>query len=99
MAEKIWTWMIRGIRPRILPWPFEKSGLLIAAFLALISPGLHVPLQSAPQKAGAAIKTGPEPGTPLPEFQLTDQNGKKQTLATIRGPKGALVVFHRSADW
>jgi hypothetical protein len=91
--------MNTGIRPRILAWLFEKRGLAIAAFFALICPWLQFPLQSAQQKTGTAIKTGPEPGTPLPEFQLTDQKGKRQTFATIRGPKGALLVFHRSADW
>ena len=32
-------------------------------------------------------------------FALTDQNGKDWTNETIRGPKGALLVFVRSADW
>ena len=88
-----------GFRPRILPRLCAKPGLAIAAFLALMGPLLLAPLRSAQQKTGTAINTGPEPGTPLPEFQLTDQKGKKQTFATIRGPKGALIVFYRSADW
>ena len=32
-------------------------------------------------------------------FRLTDQNGKSWTLPSIMGPKGAMLVFFRSADW
>ncbi|MBV9085201.1 MAG: redoxin domain-containing protein, partial [Acidobacteriaceae bacterium] len=43
--------------------------------------------------------TGPEIGSPVPEFALPDQRGKTQTLKSILGPKGALLLFFRSADW
>jgi len=49
--------------------------------------------------SAAAIPTGPEVGQPAPDFQLTDQNHAQQTLHSILGPKGALLVFFRSADW
>jgi hypothetical protein len=49
--------------------------------------------------AGAAIKTGPEVNATIPAFSLPDQNGITQTLASITGPKGAMLVFYRSADW
>ena len=38
-------------------------------------------------------------GESVPEFRLQDQNGAVQTLRSILGPKGALLVFYRSADW
>jgi hypothetical protein len=44
-------------------------------------------------------KTGPEPGSRVPGFSLPDQNGQVQTLQSVMGPKGALLVFYRSADW
>jgi peroxiredoxin len=47
----------------------------------------------------AAISTGPEVGQAAPDFSLPDQNGRPQTLHSILGPKGALLVFYRSADW
>jgi hypothetical protein len=47
----------------------------------------------------AAIPTGPELGQPVPDFRLPDQNNTGQTLQSILGPKGALLVFYRSADW
>jgi len=49
--------------------------------------------------AAAAVPTGPEVGQAAPDFRLTDQNNTTQTLRSILGPKGALLVFYRSADW
>lgn len=49
--------------------------------------------------AAAAVKTGPEPGTQIPDFALPDQNGQTRTLQSLAGPKGAMLVFFRSADW
>jgi hypothetical protein len=46
-----------------------------------------------------AIKTGPSVGDPIPAFSAPDQNGRTQTLASIAGPKGTMLVFFRSSDW
>ena len=43
--------------------------------------------------------TGPAVGQQIPDFTAPDQNGSLQSLKTIAGPKGAMLVFHRSADW
>jgi hypothetical protein len=48
---------------------------------------------------GQSIKTGPEVGQPVPAFSAPDQEGRNQTLKSIMGPKGAMIVFFRSADW
>ena len=42
---------------------------------------------------------GPQPGNVVPEFSLTDQNGRAHTLKSLLGPQGAMLVFSRSADW
>ena len=42
---------------------------------------------------------GPQVGERVPEFSLPDQHGKLQTLESVRGPNGSLILFHRSADW
>jgi len=42
---------------------------------------------------------GPATGTPLPAFELPDQAGKLHSLKGLLGPKGAVVLFYRSADW
>jgi hypothetical protein len=44
-------------------------------------------------------KLGPQVGERVPDFGLKDQNGKARTLQSIMGPKGAMLVFIRSADW
>jgi hypothetical protein len=42
---------------------------------------------------------GPQVGARVPDFRLVDQNGRPHTLASAMGPKGAMLVFFRSADW
>ena len=44
-------------------------------------------------------KLGPQVGATVPDFNLADQRGRKQTLRSVMGPKGAMIVFYRSADW
>jgi hypothetical protein len=44
-------------------------------------------------------KLGPQVGAVVPAFSGTDQFGKPHTLASTYGPKGAMLVFFRSADW
>ncbi|HZR26750.1 MAG TPA: hypothetical protein VFA59_24360 [Vicinamibacterales bacterium] len=44
-------------------------------------------------------KLGPQVGSRVPDFRLTDQNGEAHTLASSMGPNGAMIVFFRSADW
>ena len=38
-------------------------------------------------------------GQKAPAFTARDQFGREQTLATLRGPKGTVILFFRSADW
>ena len=44
-------------------------------------------------------KVGPQVGAVVPAFSGVDQFGKSHTLASSYGPKGAMLVFFRSADW
>ena len=44
-------------------------------------------------------KLGPQIGEKVPDFSLKDQQGKTWTLPSIMGPKGAMLVFVRTADW
>jgi len=47
----------------------------------------------------AAREYGPAAGSRMPDFALRDQNGKTHTLQSLLGPKGAVILFFRSADW
>jgi len=44
-------------------------------------------------------KIGPQVGQVVPAFAGIDQFGKPRNLASSYGPKGAMLVFFRSADW
>ena len=68
--------------------------LLAAAFAQLLSTILIVGTLSATDFApGIAV------GSKIPAFEARDQKGTVQTFESIRGPKGAFLVFYRSADW
>jgi hypothetical protein len=38
-------------------------------------------------------------GQKVPAFSLRDQFGETQTLDSLKGPKGTVLLFFRSADW
>lgn len=65
---------------------------LFAASLALIAQATLTP-------ATDVSKLGPQTGSTVPAFSAADQHGRMQTLSSIQGPKGAMLVFSRSADW
>ena len=44
-------------------------------------------------------KLGPQVGQRVPDFSLPDHTGRVRTLDSIMGPRGAMLVFLRSADW
>jgi peroxiredoxin len=46
-----------------------------------------------------AVSTGPEVGAKIPDFSLPDQSGQTRNFAALKGPKGLVLVFFRSADW
>jgi hypothetical protein len=68
------------------------------AGLATVSLESQAPTAPARQKIDVS-KLGPQVGERVPDFALKDQTGKTQTLQSIMGPKGAMLVFIRSADW
>ncbi len=70
--------------------------------LILTMAGLALAASSLVAQAPAAVDTsklGPQVGAVVPAFSGVDQFGKPHTLASTYGPKGAMLVFFRSADW
>ena len=55
--------------------------------------------QSAAQSRIDVSTLGPQVGQRVPDFSLKDQNDKTETLHSIMGRRGAMLVFIRSADW
>ena len=76
-----------------------EPAVLWSALILLAS--LTGPPQSNPPALGHIdiSKLGPQVGQRVPDFNLKDQSGKSWTLQSIMGPKGAMLVFFRSADW
>ena len=72
--------------------------LRLTALLLIV--GLHMfgsaPLAQAPVPVDTL---GPQPGARVPDFTAADQAGRTHTLKSLLGPKGAMLVFSRSADW
>lgn len=71
------------------------SGLLICVIGVIC--GAVISAQSA--AAVDVSKIGPKVGAVAPAFSGTDQNGASQSLKTVAGPRGTMLVFFRSADW
>jgi hypothetical protein len=74
-----------------MPGPTRSCFIAVAAALALAAAlaAQTVDLQSL----------GPKAGERIPDFSLPDQHGTTRTLRSTFGPKGAVLVFFRSADW
>jgi hypothetical protein len=49
--------------------------------------------------AAAAQKTPAAVGTRAPTFKAHDQFGHEQTIESLAGPNGVVLLFFRSADW
>jgi cytochrome oxidase Cu insertion factor (SCO1/SenC/PrrC family) len=73
---------------------FAIASAFFVALLALTS-GQAKPAanQGAVPAVGLAI------GQPAPAFSLRDQFGHDQSSSTLKGSKGTVLLFFRSADW
>ena len=81
-----------------LPWatPLFAVLLLMAAPHRLLAGGQGVePVREAIDVSAL----GPQVGEQIPDFSLPDQTGRTRDRQSIMGPRGAMVVFVRSADW
>ena len=74
----------------------SSSAAVLLAGLLIELPGIAQP---APRQKIDVSKLGPQVGEHVPDFSLKDQNSKVWTRQSIMGPKGAMLVFIRSADW
>ena len=74
-----------------------------AFVVALAMLGVWSQTSSAQQPAAPRTidvsKLGPQVGQTIPDFHLKDQSGREWTRQSDTGPKGAMIVFFRSADW
>lgn len=69
------------------------------AFAAAAVMLLGVAMEAQEREPIDVSALGPQVGERVPDFSLPDQHGRVQTLQSIMGEKGAMILFHRSADW
>ncbi len=99
--------MIEVDAPGLAPGAASRKGPAVTVKRLGVS-GALVALMSVPavvvhaQQPAPAVDTstlGPQVGATVPPVSGTDQFGKPQTLQSLSGPKGLMLVFSRSADW
>jgi hypothetical protein len=74
--------------------------LVVAWHAGFAAPSVGARQAAPPSQTKIDVsKLGPQVGERVPDFSLKDQTGKTQTLQSMMGPKGAMLVFIRSADW
>ena len=75
----------------------STRALLAGVLAALV---LGFPSQAMQSRTPIEVASlGPQVGEQVPDFSLPDQNGRVWTRDSILGPNGAIVLFHRSANW
>jgi hypothetical protein len=77
-----------------IPAHFKRSPVRLAVALLAVCGGMLL----AQQPVDMSL-LGPGIGTAAPAFSGRDQYGKTQTLDTMMGSEGLMLVFFRSADW
>ena len=89
-------WLFRMFRA--FNGPGIALGLCLVSGVAVA--GLAGRPQPTTQAPSVDVETvGPKVGDVIPEFSLRDQGGQPRSLKSVLGPKGAIIVFFRSADW
>ena len=67
--------------------------MLLASLLLVAAQSPPAPPRPDP------MELGPRVGQALPSFEARDQTGRPRNFASLKGPKGLVLVFFRSADW
>jgi hypothetical protein len=78
-----------GLDDIMLSGTGRNPRLLVLALIAFTASPLH---------AAESATWGPSNGTTV-VVDAQDQNGVRQTVASLSGSKGLLIFFNRSADW
>ncbi|MYB18763.1 MAG: hypothetical protein F4Y16_07235 [Holophagales bacterium] len=76
-----------------------KSTLYTPIVTACLALAAAAALNAQERKPVDVSTLGPQVGERVPDFALPDQHGRIRTLDSIMGERGAMILFHRSADW
>ncbi len=75
------------------------SNKILIALAAVAGISSSTMLLAVEREQVVVSNLGPQIGEQVPDFVLFDQFGELQNLESIMGPNGAMILFHRSADW
>jgi len=70
--------------------------------VSVVTLGLSLAWVAGPQDSPKPVDPatlGPKVGAVVPAFSLPDQHGRVQTLRSVAGPKGLMLVFARATSW
>jgi hypothetical protein len=74
-----------------------KIAVGILFFVGVV--GLSGGQANPPPNSAVPLSVGLAIGQQAPAFTLTDQFGHEQSNETLKGSKGTILLFFRSADW
>jgi cytochrome oxidase Cu insertion factor (SCO1/SenC/PrrC family) len=73
--------------------------IAVAVLIVVVSSAFASGQENPSTNHGSAPSVGLEIGQQAPTFALPDQFGHEHTNETLKGPKGTVILFFRSADW
>jgi cytochrome oxidase Cu insertion factor (SCO1/SenC/PrrC family) len=76
-----------------------KMKFAVAILFSVGLIGLSSGQQNPSSSHAVATPVGLDTGRQAPAFALTDQFGHQQSNETLKGSKGIVLLFFRSADW
>ena len=79
--------------------PITRVALIALITSVVAAPAIAQNFLTDIPAGSRGMVSGPEIGERIPDFSAYDQNGNLVSLGDVMGPNGAMVVFHRSADW
>ena len=79
--------------------PITRVALIALITCVVAAPAIAQNFLTDIPAGSRGMVSGPEIGERIPDFSAYDQNGNLVSLGDVMGPNGAMVVFHRSADW
>ena len=72
---------------------------ILGSVIRLSAFGLLMALSCGGYGSDYASKWGPVVGSSSPLLGAPDHRGKTQSLSTLAGQNGLLLIFNRSVDW
>lgn len=71
----------------------------VAIGLSIASLALAYMKATSPSQPSVAFSIGLKVGQNAPTFASRDQFGHEQSIETLKGSNGTVLLFFRSADW